>query len=101
MDVKPASNITGGTMRQRFDSKRRHGALALLAGMLFALGGGQALAAPPDSGSCWGSFVNGGENGASVAADAGPRYGKTIAPLVAGGAVGELVSSPACRPRSS
>lgn len=86
-------------MRQRLNSRSGTAAPVLLAAMLFALSGAPALAAPPDSGNCWGSFVNGGENGAGVAADAGPRYGQTIAPLVAGGAVGELVSSPECRPR--
>lgn len=69
-----------------------------LAATLLGLGGGQALAAPADAGNCWGSFVNGGANGEGVRADAGPRYGLTIAPLVAGGAVGALVSSADCRP---
>jgi len=76
---------------------RRISVCSGLAVMLLALGGGQALAAPPDSGNCWGNFVNGGDNG-DVAADAGPGYGLTIAPFVAGGAVGELISSPDCRP---
>lgn len=82
-------------MRQRFNCR---GGMTALAATLLALGGGQAFAAPQDSGSCWGSYVNGGENGAAVAADAGPRYGQAIAPVVAGGAVGELVSGPECRP---
>jgi hypothetical protein len=77
---------------------RRHVVCSIVAAVLFALGGGRAPAAPPDSGNCWGNFINGGDNAASVAAEAGPRYGQTIAPLVAGGAVGELVSSPDCRP---
>lgn len=72
-------------------------ALSIVAAMLFAPAGGHALAAPPDSGNGWGNIVNGAANGAGVAADAGPRYGQTIAPLVAGGAIGELVSSPGCR----
>jgi hypothetical protein len=76
---------------------RRISVCSGLAVMLLALGGGQALAAPPDSGNCWGNFVNGGANG-DVAADAGPGYELTIAPFVAGGAVGELISSPDCRP---
>jgi hypothetical protein len=88
-------------MRQRFKPTGGTAAPSLFAALLFALGGGHAMAAPPDSGNCWGSFVNGGENGAGVAADAGPRYGQTIAPLVAGGAVGDLVSSAECRPQGS
>ena len=87
-------------MRQRFNSRGARRPV-LVAAMLFALGGAEALAAPPDSGNCWGSFVNGGDNGAGVSTDAGPRYGQTIAPVVAGGAVGELISSPDCRPKGS
>jgi hypothetical protein len=77
---------------------RRSLCCSLIVAMSFALGTAQTLAAPPDSGNCWGNFVNGGDNGAGVSADAGPRYGQTIAPFVAGGAVGELVSSLDCRP---
>jgi len=73
-------------------------AAALVTGVL-ACGGSPALAAsPPDAGNCWGSFVNGGENGAGVSADAGSGYGRIISSFVAGGAVGQLVSSPECRP---
>jgi hypothetical protein len=77
---------------------RRGSVCGIAAAMAFALGGGQALAAPPDSGNCWGNFVNGGENGAVVSAAAGPEWGQMIGPLVAGGTIGELISSPDCRP---
>jgi hypothetical protein len=67
------------------------------AAALLALGATPALAAtPPDAGNCWGAWVNGGDNGTSVSADAGPRYGRSFADVVAGGAVGRLVSSADC-----
>lgn len=65
---------------------------------LIGLGASQAPAAPADRGNCWGNFVNGAQNGSAVSADAGPRYGLSFAPLVKGGTVGRLISSPDCRP---
>lgn len=77
---------------------KRRVVCGIVTAALFGLGAGQAPAAPADSGNCWGNFVNGADNGSAVSADAGPRYGLTFAPLVKGGAVGQLISGPDCRP---
>ena len=77
---------------------RRYVVCSIVLAATLGLGGGQALAAPADSGNCWGNFVNGAQNGSVVSAEAGPQYGLTFAPLVKGGAIGHLVSGADCRP---
>ncbi len=70
----------------------------LTAAALFALGGGQAVAAPADAGNCIGSAANGGTVGHAASSAAGPGFGQATAEFQGGGLVGEQASRPSCRP---
>ena len=63
-------------------------AAGLAAGTLLTVGGGQALAAPPDQGNCISNRDNGGAAGARISSAAGPRFGTAVADAIGSGVIG-------------
>jgi hypothetical protein len=86
-----------GLVGPKEEQMRKLMAAGLATGALLTVGGGPAVAAPPDRGNCISSRDNDGAAGERVSSAAGPGFGPAVADAIGGGVIGATARDPDCR----